>query len=280
MELWTVSSTRDSTKYSARLLTGSIVRTLLGLALVQTLFFGIVGRYAVIPFRIYMQFLIVTLVVHGLLLAVLLRLRDAFRLVPSGEHLQRVNISIRITLLRTSSIPTMVFLLNMVERYRVGAIAIASLSLIFITDLIDGKLARRLGQQTRIGQHLDSTSDYGLLMALTIVLNFHTLISNWFFLLVILRLTLQLVGVTVAVLLRNGQVDVRPTLLGKCYICALMILYSLALLALLPALRGSIVVVRIVLEYIVGPLLVASLLERTLLLIAHFRVTDPTSPKE
>ena len=256
---------------SMRRLTGSIVRTILGLVLVQALFFGMVCRYAGVPLRQYIQFLGITISMHGLLLAVLIRLRPDFALVSSGQLLQRVNVSTRITLLRTSSIPTMVFLLNLVQRYRVGTIAIVSLAFIFITDLIDGKLARNLGQETRIGRHLDSTSDYGLLIALTIVFNFYGLISVWFFPLVLVRLSLQIVGVTGVVLLRSGRADVRPTLLGKCCIGALMVLYCISLLTLLPVMRSAIMPVRTVLEYVVGLFLVISLFEKALLLIGHFR---------
>jgi cardiolipin synthase len=93
---------------------------------------------------------------------------------------------------------------------------LAGLILIVIagaSDWLDGVLARRLHQQTRLGEYLDPIVDKLLLSTLFIVLSFRTIIP-WRYTVVVLSRDLCIL-VVAAVLYQVGLRDFRPGALGK-----------------------------------------------------------------
>jgi CDP-diacylglycerol--glycerol-3-phosphate 3-phosphatidyltransferase len=100
------------------------------------------------------------------------------------------------------------------------------------SDGIDGYIARRFHQISKLGQILDPIADKGLLLAGIITLTF----SNWqyefplwFPLLVIARDVLIVAGV-IAVRLILGELNVRPSWLGKTATVTQMIAIGCAML--------------------------------------------------
>ena len=55
------------------------------------------------------------------------------------------------------------------------------LALVFLTDSFDGQIARRTNQITKIGQMLDSISDYSLLVVISVVYYRNEIVPLWFF---------------------------------------------------------------------------------------------------
>lgn len=102
-----------------------------------------------------------------------------------------------------------------VEWMRYTAIAIFTVAA--ASDGIDGYIARRYNQRSKLGTILDPIADKGLLLAGIITLsvsNWQYEFPLWFPVLVIARDMVIVAGV-ISVHLLHGEVHVRPSLLGK-----------------------------------------------------------------
>jgi cardiolipin synthase len=99
------------------------------------------------------------------------------------------------------------------QRYAaITVFLIASLS-----DGIDGYIARRYNQRSRLGEILDPIADKGLLLAALITLafaNWHYSLPIWFVVLVIAR-DIVIVSGSIVLQHMNGTVIIRPSWLGK-----------------------------------------------------------------
>jgi cardiolipin synthase (CMP-forming) len=111
----------------------------------------------------------------------------------------------------------------------VGVFVLAAAS-----DGIDGYIARRFNQRSRLGVILDPIADKGLLLAGIITLS----VSNWayefpiwFPVLVIARDMIVVAGAVLLHLL-NGTVHVRPSWTGKCATAFQMVALALVMLQL------------------------------------------------
>lgn len=86
------------------------------------------------------------------------------------------------------------------------------------TDLLDGYVARALNQQTHLGTLLDPLADKCLLVSAFGAMAFFHLpffhVPYWFFLIIICREALMLLGALVLLLCKKGM-DVQPLLWGK-----------------------------------------------------------------
>jgi len=101
------------------------------------------------------------------------------------------------------------------EGLRVAAILVFVVAA--LSDGIDGYLARRYNQRSRLGEILDPIADKGLLLTAILTLTFSDWqfrFPTWFPVLVIGRDLVILTGAAVLQVV-NGHLDVRPSLLGK-----------------------------------------------------------------
>lgn len=80
----------------------------------------------------------------------------------------------------------------LINEYLIFALIIAILA--YISDLLDGYLARKLNQETEIGKILDPLADKLLLATVVIILLFQSKISLWFGLVLVSRDFLILIG--------------------------------------------------------------------------------------
>jgi phosphatidylglycerophosphate synthase len=64
---------------------------------------------------------------------------------------------------------------------RHGYVAVVAMGVILITDLLDGRIARRLGQATAFGKSFDSTVDFVLIYALFIAFYAAGRLATWQF---------------------------------------------------------------------------------------------------
>jgi cardiolipin synthase len=83
-----------------------------------------------------------------------------------------------------------------------------------LTDLFDGFLARKLHQQTRIGQYLDPIADKLLLSTLFMVLAILHLIK-WRYTVVVFSRDIGILGVSAVLYATAGLRDFRPSIFGK-----------------------------------------------------------------
>lgn len=135
----------------------------------------------------------------------------------------------KITILRTLLVPGFILALfyylrsealhQPVAAYRWTAFSIFVLA--SVTDALDGFLARRRNEITRLGRILDPLADKALLLSAIIMLSlFHPpmpapSLPPWYALIVISRDAILLVGAGIVHAL-VGRVEVQPRFLGKC----------------------------------------------------------------
>lgn len=248
----------------------SIVTTVAGLFILQAGFFlGLTALFG-IDREEFSYFLTVLLMVHAALLIFLVAMRDSFHVVPSRRPLERINFTNVLTLTRISSTPTILYLLILAENYPVTTIIVFFTALVFLTDLLDGRISRRTGQITRVGQYLDSMSDYAVLIAVSIAFVHYALIARWFFRLVMVRLLFQWVAMGLLLIVR-GYVEPTTTIWGKVSVFATMTLYSVALLKLIPQTERVVGVLFPALQYAAAGIVAFSVLEKGYMLAVELR---------
>lgn len=216
---------------------------------------------------------------HGLFLLGLLLVRGEFNLEPSGELLRSLNLPLILSFVRFSAVPAGLYLLLAVRAYpRLRVLLVVFLGVIFLTDLLDGLLARLLKQTTRIGRILDASGDYLLIIALSAVFAANRWIPLWFLLLVLARLAAQFIGIVTLYILQ-GYSALRLSFLGKASIFAVFFLYGLELLEFLgvPILGHPVLVA--ILEYVAGAILLASLVEKVVFMVREYRRRASAPPR-
>jgi cardiolipin synthase len=113
-----------------------------------------------------------------------------------------------------------------------GMSQITAFALLFVagsTDWLDGWLARRLNQISRLGEILDPIADRLFTLALVLYLLFSNLLPLWFVILLLGRDVLVTLGL--ALLQRRGQTGVTVTYTGKVATFTLLIGLPLILFA-------------------------------------------------
>lgn len=121
-----------------------------------------------------------------------------------------MNIPNSLTLLRILLVPVFVGFMT----YGAYGVALLVLLVAGLTDAIDGLLARRWNQQTRLGAVLDPLADKLLLTSGFITLSTLHLIPSWLVILVVSRDVILLLGTAVAHV-TGISIDVAPTFWGK-----------------------------------------------------------------
>jgi len=96
------------------------------------------------------------------------------------------------------------------------------------SDWLDGKIARALNQQSRLGQLLDPTADRAYIVATVIALAVRAIIPWW--LVILLAVRELLMGVVLAILRRRGWAALAVSFVGKT--ATLCLLYAFPLLFL------------------------------------------------
>lgn len=232
-----------------------------------TVAYGVAGRWMP-PFGI------VSLAFCAIVGAGLVALRGNFVIEATGRRLDRVNLANRVTLVRICSLPTILFMILAArDAPPLVPLLLAVTAIAFLTDLIDGKLSRKLAQVTKMGRMLDSTSDYCLLIVISIAFRFFALIPTWFFVLVLFRLVAH-AAMMVALAAAKGKIDTESSFLGKAAIASVMVLYGCELIRLLLAQRaplGDWDICFRVLEWLVAGVLVVSVFDKAVLLVRAFR---------
>jgi len=205
------------------------------------------------------RFITVATAYHALLMVMLLLFRHDFVKVPSGEVLQRVNLANAITLFRLTSMPTLLFLVLAAKDYRIRWPLLGLVVLVFATDFVDGYISRKAGEVTKVGKMMDSTSDYVLLIVLTILFYYFSLVPPWFFLIVTVRLGMQVVFVFILIIV-NRKIEPKTTFMGKAAVASIMVLYAMEVLRLLFGI-GRIEFV-LVLEWATAAIVILSMVDK------------------
>lgn len=255
----------------------SLNRSVFFLAIIQILICLVVA--IVLPIPIYALFLVLagTIPFHLLLRYLLLKRKHQFIYTVDNRPLERLNISNILSLFRLSSAPTVLYLIVAAKSTGKFVFIIPYVVFVFLTDLLDGYLARRLNQVTLIGKYLDSSTDYFLLFCIALVFLFFGLLPLWFFVLIIIRLLLMTIGVAY-IYVKQGFVNPQHSYLGKASIFAIMIVAASMLLELVlevasftPSWRETLLSVIDRLVYMAAGVVIASCFEKIKLLMQTIR---------
>jgi CDP-diacylglycerol--glycerol-3-phosphate 3-phosphatidyltransferase len=247
-------------------LTRNIVIAVMTFLIAQVVLFLIVTLSYGLGLGRYWAFFPITIIWHVGTLAFLIQQREGFFVESSGERLERVNLANVLTLVRISTLPTILFFIFATREKPLFPLVLWLTALVFLTDFLDGFVSRTFHQGTKIGRMLDSISDYVLLGSLSIVFLFFKLIHLWFLGLIIFRLAFQAVGMFIFIL-RKRPVDPRPTLLGKIVVASTMILYAFSIFK--PIAPKSVGLVFDALEAITAVIIVASVVDKALVFARH-----------
>ncbi len=151
------------------------------------------------------------------------------------EAIGEITLATKITIIRILGVPVFVLLLVYYNRmlaqgepsaaYRYAALSL--FLLIAVTDTLDGYLARKRGEVTKLGAILDPLADKALIFsALVMLTRFsphpeQSFFPVWFAGLVISRDALQVLGALLIQIL-HGRVDSKTHISGKCATTLLM----------------------------------------------------------
>jgi len=198
-------------------------------------------------------FYISEILFHTLIALFMLLAHRMFYRVSDGERLIKVNAANKVTLLRISMLPTVLFLILAARDHQVAPILIPVIAITFLTDILDGWISRTRNQVTQIGKVLDSVSDYALLIVVSIAYRIFNLLPIWLFLLIIGRLAFQAIGM-LAILIVKKKIEPKPSMFGKIAVATTMSLFAVEALklALPPGWRAFFVYVEIIAGAIVG----------------------------
>ena len=118
----------------------------------------------------------------------------------------------QLTLLRMIFLPFIV--INVVGHHYVWALVLFVLA--GISDGLDGLLARKLHQQTQLGQYLDPIADKLLMSTMFLVLSIeHRLVVPWKFTVVVFSRDISILLVSGVLFMIAGLKDFRPSIFGK-----------------------------------------------------------------
>jgi phosphatidylglycerophosphate synthase len=215
---------------------------------------------------------------HALISGGLRLVRREFNLEPAGTPLREINLPLLLSFLRLSAAPVVVFLFLSLRRLSAAWVLAPFLMVVFLTDLLDGLLARALHQQSRLGRIIDAAGDYLLIFTVTILYGVFGLVPWWLVALVLVRLGLQSAGI-ITLYHRKGYSSVKLTLLGKASVFSTFCLYGFELAEYLriPVI-GSPRLLSI-LELAAAGILAASLVDTVLFLRREFCAPRRESPQ-
>jgi cardiolipin synthase len=135
-----------------------------------------------------------------------------------------MNIPNTLTLLRIFLVP--LFLIVVI--YGEFPLAFGVFLFASVTDLLDGFLARRLNQETRLGLYLDPVADKLLIIIGYLVLGFNGLLPSWLAVVVFFKDLFMVIGVALLAML-GAPLKVFPTLWGKLTTCLQLLTLAVVL---------------------------------------------------
>jgi cardiolipin synthase len=255
---------------SRRHLLGIVLYTVLPLLLFYCLYaYGVAAIYH-LKLQDYGLYVLFDALYHGLLILCSMIVGKEFRLETTEEPLKRINLPLFLSFARISSVPTLIFLFLAVEQIDVAVVVLPLLGFLFLTDLLDGFLARSLQQTTRIGRILDPAGDYLLILAISWVFLKIDFIPIWLFTIVIVRLVVQAVGISTLYFLR-GYSYLKLSFLGKASVFTVFTIYGIELLEYLDVPGFNHPTVVQILEILAAAIVGCSLVEKAISLRRSFR---------
>lgn len=228
-------------------------------------------------FRSYiLQFLLASLGFNGMILALLFVFKNDFVREPSGEKLQAINLANKVTLLRISSLPTLLIIILASKDYPIKIPLVVLVVIVFSTDFLDGFISRIGNDRTRVGRMMDAASDYAILFVISIAYYYFHLIPLWLFALLTARLASQAL-MLLAVLIIKKSLKPETTIMGKIAVASTMVLFALELLRLLTSLPS---IVYSIAEILVGAIMSISIIDKIIVMLRNLKTLQKADPKD
>lgn len=144
--------------------------------------------------------------------------------------LARQNLTIPnvISLARLAGVPVFLWLVLGVRTTTADWLALGILAAAGLSDWLDGKIARALNQQSRLGEVLDPAADRLYILATIIALAVRAIIPWW--LVIVLAAREVVLGIVLLVLRRHAIAPLKVSFVGKA--ATLALLYAFPLLFL------------------------------------------------
>jgi len=251
-------------------LTRSIVANVTGFFLFHLAMFFLVELIYEVPRWLWIFYVATSIFLHVLLLIFLYFRRCDFRHVDDGTHMDKVLLGNQLTIFRITSAPSLLSLIFLMQYdHKAMAFLLAYTIAAFVSDFFDGKVSRSLNQVSRVGQYLDSSSDYIVLIIVGIAFSLYGLIDSWFFLAAMIRFGAQWVFSIVLFVRWRGKRIPKATMLGKMAVFATMSTFAISIILVFPTI-SKISFFRdfqIGLELVTCAMLTASLIEKLVLFI-------------
>ena len=213
------------------------------LGLLQGSVFGAFVYFYQLPLELLWVFLPLHGVYHGALWLALRAIRGDHRALD-GTPLSKIGIPNLVTLSRVTSLPVMgaLFLLAR-DRTELASPLVVYIVSAFLTDLLDGFLARNFGWGTHLGKILDSSTDYLLGFVLALMLGITGVLPLWLLGFIVFRLLFQVSGLVWLAVVRKKRVA-ETTFWGKASLFVLMLLFAVEILVFLrlPGLENTVFV--------------------------------------
>lgn len=205
---------------------------------------------------------------HAFLLLMLNFFIDDFRKEATQEKLSFINLANKITLIRVSTLPTLLHLVIAARSYRIRYPLLILVVFIFITDFLDGYISRKDNEVTKAGRMMDSASDYSLLIVLTLVFHYYRLIPIWFLVLVLTRLGLQVLFMAILIAVKR-RIEPTATFMGKVAVASIMVVYSVEVFGLI---AGELpLFLKNTIEWTVAVLIIASIGDKAISFAASMK---------
>jgi len=198
--------------------------------------------------------------------------RDDFRKEATQEKLATINVANRITLIRVSTMPTLLFLVIAAKTYRIRYPLLVLVVAIFATDFLDGYVSRKANEVTKAGRMMDSASDYCLIVVLTFVFRYYRLIPIWFLALVLIRLGIQVVLMGTLIVVKR-RVEPKTTPMGKVAVASIMVAYSFEVLGLITGTFPT--AAKNAIEWLAAAIVVASIGDKIKSFVSSLKETEP-----
>ncbi len=204
--------------------------------------------------------------------------------INTGKEITYLNISNFLSAIRYSFVPLLIALFGMIsekeEDFKLKIIIFIFATIVCITDLFDGLLARKLNEVTKLGMILDPVGDFLMITCFSILMFTKGIINLWFFILILIRIPALLL-ILIIFLLLDIKFKLKTTFLGRATIFYLLSFLGVASFKLfIKNIPNFFHIFLFVTEIIGGILIVASSIQKIYQLIILIKNKDYKSNKE
>lgn len=141
------------------------------------------------------------------------------------------------------------------------------IGLVFVTDFVDGKIARRTKTTSFSGAILDPVADKFLVIALFAFFTLKGILNHVYFLISTTRDVAQLMSIPVLLFWKNIKFKVRPALIAKVATAIKFLIIGVSLMVLI----NEYAILEVSVKFILYPILIISTFLEFVILIEYLK---------